>query len=558
MAGELERLLIRLEADTTALRRELRNADREVGNFSDRADKRAAAVSRSFKTMLAGFSTAYLVREASKLSDEFTRMNNRLAVVARSSGDLEHVQRRLMQIAQEARVDVSATADIYSRYAFALKDAGVTTNEVLQFTEALSKAVVISGASSSEAAGALLQLSQGLAAGVLRGQELNSVMEQMPIVADAIARQLGVTTGQLKKMGEQGLITRDIVVNAVNNSLTELNEKFGKVAPTIEQGFTQLGNSTLEFVGRLSEATGVGNALAEALGSVAGSIAKANEELKTTGTLSIWEQIKNVPQWIVDRVSMKPVGAGQGVSAAPGLGMMGAGVGLEGNIRPPKNEGTMTGDPWNTTIIPPTFEEEMSWMKEQWAELHEAQMLALDDLLGDHTETAAAKMAALTEAVKAGAIGWQDYGKMKERVDRQVERSQQALLSGTAQFLDSMFEGNKTAAIASALINTYQGITKALSSAAPPYSYALAAMTAAQGFAQVKAIRSTSKNSTGGGAASTGGAASAGATAAAPSQDRVLHVQLASLGDMLGRQGIRSLMEKIQEANNDGYRLRLA
>lgn len=526
MAGELERLLIRLEADTAQLRRALAQADAQVGGFARNTDRNAARIEKRWSSMQAMMTRAFgtyalyqTVRATADLADQYQNLKNRLAVVARSSGDLEHTQRRLMEIAQETRVGVTDTAEMYSRYAFALKDAGKTTNELLDFTAALQKAVVLSGASTSEAAGALRQFSQGLAADALRGQELNSVMEQMPPLADLIARKLGVTTGELRKLAEQGKITREVAFDAVMEGMTELDERFQKTQPTIGQGVTQMKNAFLE----LGEASGVFDILTKSMQGWSKIFRSTTEEIKKSAA--------SLPQ---------------------GPGMMGAGIGLQGNIRPPKRESSGGLDPWAASIIPPTYEEQLREMREQWEEIRDVQAMALEDLIGNATETGAEKMRRLTEAVREGSIAWSDFADMQNDVKRQNERVNEDMASSTSHFLDTMFANNKTAATASALINTYQGITKALSAYPPPYSYAMAAMQAAMGFAQVRAIQSTSKTSSGGGGAPAGGASSGAAAQTQAPPTSTMYVRGIGTKELFTGDVVRSIAESLLDYQRDG------
>lgn len=487
MAGELEKLIIRLEADTTQLRRALNQSDAAVDKFARNAERSTGVAANSFKRMFAVIGTGVAIKKIADLADAAKNMSNRLQTVTKTTAEFTYAQKQLFDIAQDTRVSVADTTDLYARYAFALKDAGVSTNEVLKLTQTLSKAVIVSGASSAEAAGTLRQLSQGLAAGTLRGQELNSVMEQMPIVADLIAKQLGVTTGELKKMGEQGQITSKQVFDALLKGADEIDRKFAKTTPTIAQGFEQLNNSLLAFVGRADAATNASTALAVSLKAVADGINSVDFEY--------------VP------------GAGGARSAvgkrqASGFALPQSG-GYSGGMS--RQSGRLGFDPnqKGNLATPP---EDLEKLKTAWQEIHEAQMNTLDDLVGDKTETAAAKIAALTSAVKDGSITFREFGQGVRHANEEAADSQDALLSTTSQFLDTMFKDNKMAASASALINTYQAITKALATYAPPYSYAMAAMQAAMGFAQVKAINSTSKSGGGGGKSSmpSGGASSAG------------------------------------------------
>jgi len=574
MAGELERLLIRLEADTTQLRRALSSSEKDVSKFADNTERHATRVAGSFKAMLAAAGTGYAVREFARLADQYSNMENRLKAITKSAAEFEYVQKGVYAAAQETRIGVAEVNELYARLAFSLKDVGVSTNEVLELTETLSKATVVSGASQAEAAGALRQLSQAMASGVLRGQELNSVMEQLPVVADMIAKHMGITIGQLRKMAEEGRLTSKVVRDSILASQDEIAEKFAKTNPTIAQSFDKMNNALVFFAGALDDSVGFSNALAAALTKVAGSLELATKHMRearsvwsdASGGGSLWEGLASGESIWAGAATQRRTGQfasgglngafGAGRFAQPGIGSASFDPNAKGQDRTPA-----ALDPWAASIIPPTYQEQMAEMKEAWDQLHEAQLMTLDDLIGDKTETAAAKMAALTAAVKEGSITWSDFGSGVKDVQATTERANESMLSSTANFLDTMFANNKTAATASALINTYQGITKALASYPPPYSYAMAAMQAAMGFAQVRSIQSTSKNSSGGGASVAGGASSAAGAAGGggglgnvPS-NQTLTVRGLEVGELLDHRSLRNLLERIRDMQSDGYRL---
>lgn len=587
MAGELERLLIRLEADTTQLRRALAQADSAVAQYASKTDRalsqterRFASMARNLKVALGGASFAYAARETVQLADSYTLLNNRLSVVTKSTKELDYVRNALFRNSQDSRTDVLESAEMYSRMAFALKDTGASTDQLLKFTDILNKSIAVSGATTAEASGALRQLSQGLSAGSLRGQELNSVMEQLPIVADMIAKRMGVTIGELRKLGEQGKITGDLVFKAILSSADDLNARFSKVTGTVAQGFTNVNNSMLEFVGLLNSGTGASTSFANALNAVSAAIDRGNNQVKKSGELmaffkrpgvegfkqgSTWsEAIASVPQWISDRVNGKPLNVSDPAAYANSM-MKGSVFSDESNaqfdptaVGVNKTAGAAAPDPWAASIIPASAEEQLRAMKEAWDEVRQAQNATLDDLINANWQSGEAKMAALEKAVRGGEISWGDYQDGLRATESQTQRSNDAMLSATSQFLDTMFANNKTAATASALIDTYAGITRTLRDYSPPQSFAMAAMQAAMGFAQVRAIQSTSRRSSGGGAAASvpSGAAAAGASAAAPAQQtQTLTVRGLGVGELLDRRGLRDLLERIRDMQRDGYQL---
>ena len=128
------------------------------------------------QTALLGIGGTLVVRQLAQLADSYTNIQNRLRVVTTGTGELVAVTESLFGISNRTRVEFEATAQIYQRLAAASADLGSSQKELLDFTESLNQAVTISGATAEEAQGALIQLSQGIAATELRGQELRSVL----------------------------------------------------------------------------------------------------------------------------------------------------------------------------------------------------------------------------------------------------------------------------------------------------------------------------------------------------------------------------------------------
>lgn len=253
-----ERLVIEInEKGATVVSRNLK----DIGKTSQKSAKGVNILGRALGALAVGATVKQLV----SIADEFTNIQNRLRTVTRTSAELETVTDRLFRIANKTRSEFGATAEVYTRVALAAKDLGISQQTTLDFTESLNQAVILSGASATEAQAGLLQLSQGLASGTLRGDELRSVLEQLPVVADVIAKELGVTRGGLRALGEQGKISAEIVLEAFKNARTELQEGFGKTVPTVGQAFTVLKNNFVRLVGEFGKASGISSGLARAI-----------------------------------------------------------------------------------------------------------------------------------------------------------------------------------------------------------------------------------------------------------------------------------------------------
>jgi tape measure domain-containing protein len=226
-----------------------KQAEGALRQVESRADRLRLAIRRAF----AFGGVAFGLRELLALADAYQRTENRIRVVTNSQAQLNDVMGELNRISRTTRSDFVTTAELYSRVAINARELGRTQKELLTFTERLNKAIIVGGASAKEASAGLIQLSQGLASGVLRGDELRSVLEQLPVVADVIAKQLGVTRGELRQLGTEGKISAKQVVDAFLDSGDELEDAFGKTIPTIGQGFVLLKNAAIQFIGSFEE-----------------------------------------------------------------------------------------------------------------------------------------------------------------------------------------------------------------------------------------------------------------------------------------------------------------
>lgn len=263
----------------------------------DKAIKQVNQTGRALGQLAGTIAAAFSVAKIIQAGDAYTQLNNRLKLVTDSTEELVAVSENLFAISQNARVSFESTAELYQRVARASDALGKSTQEVLDVTEAVSQAITVSGVSAEAANAAIVQLGQGLASGALRGDELRSVLEQTPRLAQAIADGLGVTTGALRELGAEGELTADKVFGALQSQAAVLNEEFGQLDATVSQSLTVLENSFVRFIGRLDQTLGVTGNLADgfiALGkSIDGSVDSVEDlafsftQLVSAGTLSL-------------------------------------------------------------------------------------------------------------------------------------------------------------------------------------------------------------------------------------------------------------------------------
>lgn len=266
MANSVDELLVIIDATTENLRRELKRAEREV-------DKTSSAIVRAQDKMTAGWKSAgkwieqnraqfqllgaaavagagLAVRSIINYSDQFKNLQGQLKLVTDGQESLNTVWNEALQISNRTGSSLDATVTLYARMARATEDLGVSQSQLLGFTETINQAFVVSGATSEEASNAIIQLSQGMAAGALRGEELNAVLEQSPRLATLIADELGTTVGKLKEYGKEGAITSEVLVEAFTNGAAEIQEEFDQLPITVERATNRISNLLADAFGR--------------------------------------------------------------------------------------------------------------------------------------------------------------------------------------------------------------------------------------------------------------------------------------------------------------------
>lgn len=241
--------------DVRTATNDLNAMGRAAGGAEQQADGLGRAMG-SLKGVLAGIGLGFVAKEIIAMADTMSNLHGRLSLVTKGAGDLAAVEARLFAMAQQTRVGYEGTVDLYARIARSTQGLGASQASMLQVTETINKALIVSGTSAQEASGALMQLGQGFASGALRGDELNSVMEGMPRVAQAIADGMGITVGELRKLGAQGKLTGAEVFNALQKSSKSVTAEFNKMPITVGQSMTVLNNALMKFVGDVNEATG--------------------------------------------------------------------------------------------------------------------------------------------------------------------------------------------------------------------------------------------------------------------------------------------------------------
>lgn len=259
-------------------------------------------------------------------ADEYTNLNSRIKLVTSSQAEATAVSNQVFAIAQRTRADLSATGLLYTQVARSSASLGVSQAQVAKITETVNQSFVISGATLESAKNAMVQLNQGLAAGALRGDEFNSVVEQAPIIMDLLGASLGKTRGELREFAAQGGISAKILTDALLTGAADVQKQFDGMAITISGASQQISNAFVRFVGESSNAVGASSLLAAALGLVAENFAiLANAALLLGGVFAG----RLLVGWAVTSLAARSVAIELGIAgaAATGFGASLAGAG---------------------------------------------------------------------------------------------------------------------------------------------------------------------------------------------------------------------------------------
>ena len=280
---------------------EINNAANKQQNFNDNVNnghtKMGSLVTkaRQLVTAYAGIQTIKLAVGA---SDQLTQMTARVNMMNDGMQTTDQLIKQIYASAQDARGSFQSMSELVARIGNNAKDAFSNNQEVIAFSNIIQKQMNLAGASTQEASNAIIQLSQGLGSGVLRGEELNSVFEQAPNIIQSIADYLNVPIGKIRTMAAEGELTSDIVKNAVLASADEVNRKFNEMPMTWSQVWTSMKNTALvKFQPVLDKINQLANnaQFQEFANNAIGAMA-----MLATATLTVFNAMASAGSWVAD------------------------------------------------------------------------------------------------------------------------------------------------------------------------------------------------------------------------------------------------------------------
>jgi tape measure domain-containing protein len=247
--------------DANGAIRSIARTDKQLKKLKQSSD----SVGKAASMIVGAFAAMRLGGGLVEATDEVQNLRNRLMALGESSVEATATLSQLRNVANETRSAFGSTANLFTRLKLSTQELGVSQNELLGFTKSLNQAVVLSGASAKESEAAIIQLSQGMASGTLRGDELRSVLEQLPKVADVIATGLGATRGELRQLGIDGKISAEAVLGAFKVAESSLDDQFSKTTATMGQSLEVLKNNMIETADVMLNQSGAMAALGKAV-----------------------------------------------------------------------------------------------------------------------------------------------------------------------------------------------------------------------------------------------------------------------------------------------------
>lgn len=308
MAGALGRLNIDLTLNTANFTNAINRSQRQTEQFGqsirvslqaitvqqERMVSQTAKSSALFARFASVTASALSIHQVINYADSWTELQNRLKLVTESSVELNKATHAVYDIAQKTYQSLDATAQVYQRFADNADRLGLSQQKVAELTETVSKAVAISGASATAAQAALTQFGQALASGLLRGEELNSVMEQTPALAKAIADGMGVSVGELRKKAQDGEMTIEKVIQALERAADSVDKKFATSVTTVSQGFTNLQSAMTKFIGEANQGTGATQLLTTGMTTLADNLSLV---AKVVEGIAVTALVAKLSQW---------------------------------------------------------------------------------------------------------------------------------------------------------------------------------------------------------------------------------------------------------------------
>lgn len=254
----------------------------KLTNQSGKTEQSTKAVTAGFtnlKNIIASYVSIQLGKEIINIADSMNLLNARLKLATASTAEYTSQQTALLNISKQSYTGISDTITLFTKLNPALKQVGATTEQVNSVVASFTKGLQLGGSSAAEASSAILQFSQAMGSGVLRGEEFNAINEASPKLMSYLAKGLGVAQGELRKMAENGELTASRVSNALLKVKTDIDRDFATLPVTVGKALTNLKTDLSLAINEIDTATGATQSLANGIVSFSNSIGSMSKDI---------------------------------------------------------------------------------------------------------------------------------------------------------------------------------------------------------------------------------------------------------------------------------------
>lgn len=248
---------------------------KETDTAAQTAQKGIGVLKTGFTALIGvmgGIGIGLGLRELAEAADSYTNLSVRIQIATREGGDFSSAMAGVHQVALATNSSLQATGDLFTRLNTVGKEMGMTQQQALDLTKTITQAIQIGGGSAQASEAAVQQFIQAMQGGVLRGEEFNSIMENGYGLAEALAKGLGVTTGELRKMAENGELSSERVIKAVQSQATQIQEIYNQFPTTISNALQKISTQWQILIGEMDQANGSSATVANALSIIADNL----------------------------------------------------------------------------------------------------------------------------------------------------------------------------------------------------------------------------------------------------------------------------------------------
>jgi len=251
------------------------NSLRETDTAAQTAQKGIGALKTGYTALIGvmgGIGIGLGLRELAEAADSYTNLSVRIQIATKEGGNFQQAMAGVHQVALATNSSLQATGDLFTRLNTVGKEIGMTQQQALDLTKTVTQAIQIGGGSAQASEAAVQQFIQAMQGGVLRGEEFNSIMENGYGLAEALAKGLNSTTDELRKMAENGELTSERVIKAVQSQATQIQETYNQFPTTISNALQRIATSWQIVIGEMDQANGSSATVADALVVVADNL----------------------------------------------------------------------------------------------------------------------------------------------------------------------------------------------------------------------------------------------------------------------------------------------